>query len=151
MDNKFDQLLKETGLKIEIVKFDSSTRTASEAASQLGCSIAQIAKSIVFKTKENNSPLLVVASGINRINEKIFVKEGTEIEKADADFVKKQTGYVIGGVPPFGFGKEITTYIDQDLLKHQTVWAAAGTPNSVFKISTNDLLKLIKGKVIKVG
>ena len=142
---KVEEIVKELNLGIK--KFDQSTRTAAEAAAALGCEVAQIAKSLIFRD-ENDNPVLIIASGVNRVNEQNF---GKKIFKADADFVRSKTGYVIGGVPPFGFENKIETYIDKDLLKFEEVWAAAGTPNTVFKIKTEKLIEKSGAKVDTIG
>ena len=94
--------------------------------------MGQIAKSLIFKGKTSQKPILIITSGANRVNEK-KVKEyiGEKLGKADADFVREHTGFAIGGVPPVGHIKPITTYIDEDLMQYDEIWAAAGTPNSV--------------------
>ena len=131
-----------------VLKFSQTTRTAQEAAETIGCSIGQIAKSIVFKGKQTNKPYLVIASGANRVNEKIIEQEaGEPIEKADANFVKEATGFVIGGVAPIGHKEPIRTFIDEDLLQYPEIWASAGTPNTVFKLTPQELQKLTEGKV----
>jgi prolyl-tRNA editing enzyme YbaK/EbsC (Cys-tRNA(Pro) deacylase) len=124
---------------VQSIVFPNSTRTAAEAAARLGCAVAQIAKSIVFKT-DSGKPVLVIVSGINRVDEyKLAQLVNEKVSKADADFVRVQTGHVIGGVPPFGFPQKITTYIDQDLSKYDRIWASAGTVNSVFATSFSEL------------
>ncbi|MFA6518131.1 MAG: YbaK/EbsC family protein [Candidatus Shapirobacteria bacterium] len=144
---KFDEVLKNLGVKSEIVRFEKLTRTAVEAAEALGCEVAQIAKSLIFKTKGSDTPLLIITSGVNRVDEKVIAGLGYEIEKADADFVYEKTGYVIGGVPPFGFKSPIKTLFDKDLLKFDEVWAAAGENNAVFKIGTEELIKVTQAEV----
>src|SRR4030095_8621739 len=122
------------GTAFEVVRLPSSTRTAVEAATAIGCSVEQIAKSILFRTVKNKKPVLVIASGVNRVNEaRVADIVGEPIEKADAAYVREKTGFVIGGVPPIGHAESIQTIIDEDLLKLGELWAAAGTPNSVFK------------------
>jgi len=134
----------------QVFTFSKSTRTAIDAAATLKCDLAQIAKSIIFKSAENKA-VLVIASGINRVNEsKIEKILGTSISRADANFVKEQTSFTIGGVPPFGFPQMITTIIDEDLLKLPLIWAAAGTPNSVFSLSPQDLLRVTQAKVSSI-
>lgn len=143
--------LIELGLKNEVVELPESTRTAQEAADAIGCGVAQIAKSIIFKLKNFNEPILVVASGINRVNEKkIGQLLGEKIGKADADFVRTHTGFVIGGVPPFGHVREITTFIDEDLLQYTEIWAAAGHPKAVFQLTPVQLGEITKGQVVCV-
>ena len=125
-----------------IREFSKLTRTAKEAAGQIGCSVAQIAKSLIFKDKDGN-PVLVIASGVNRVGE-----NNLKLFKADADFVKEKTGFAIGGVPPWGHKNKIITYIDEDLKKYPEIWASAGKPNAVFKTSFEELVKKTKGEII---
>jgi len=143
--------LMELGHPNEVVKLTDSARTAQEAADALGCEVAQIAKSIIFKLKSTNQPLLVVASGINRINEKLVAQTlNDKLGKADADFVLESTGFVIGGVPPLGHKNSVLTLIDEDLFKYETLWAAAGHPKAVFQLSPDELEQMTKGRVIPV-
>jgi prolyl-tRNA editing enzyme YbaK/EbsC (Cys-tRNA(Pro) deacylase) len=144
--------LDEIGVICKVLELPSSTRTANDAASSIGCDISQIIKSLVFKTKNTEKPVLVLASGPNKVNEKqIEFHAGESIVKADADFVKKTTGFAIGGVPPIGHKNLIhLVYIDQDLMVFDEVWAAAGNPNAVFCIKSHDLLKATRGKVINI-
>lgn len=143
--------LSKHGLHFEVVEFPDSTRTAADAAKTIGCEVAQIVKSLVFRTKDTHKPLLVLASGINRVNEKLIEQEvGEKITKADADFIREITGFAIGGVPPLGHKTAIDTFIDEDLLKFETLWAAAGTPNAVFNLSSADVKNLTDGKIIAV-
>ncbi|MFZ2153441.1 MAG: YbaK/EbsC family protein [Microgenomates group bacterium] len=136
--------------KYKVIEFKELTRTVVEAASALGCEVAQIAKSIIFKTAENKA-ILVVASGINRIDEALIESElGEKIFKADADFVRGQTGYVIGGVPPWGHLNKIETYIDMDLDRFERIWAAAGKNNAVFELTFEELVKETGGRVMKI-
>lgn len=150
MNQYFINFLKSNNLDVKIHDFDEFTRTAQQAADVLGCSVSQIAKSLIFKSA-SGQPVLVVASGSNRVDEsKIASLLDEKIGKADANFVKNTTGYTIGGVPPFAFTNQIITFIDQDLLTFETIWAAAGTNNSVFALSPTDLVKLTLGKVTDV-
>lgn len=143
--------LSKHGLHFEVVEFSESTRTAADAAKTIGCTVAQIVKSLVFRTKETNKPLLVLASGVNRVNEELIEKYiGEKITKADADFIRDVTGFAIGGVPPMGHKTVIDTFVDEDLLKFETLWAAAGTPNAVFSLNSVDVINLTSGKVIAV-
>lgn len=148
---KVQNVLKELEFELDVVELSESTRTAQEAANAIGCTVSQIAKSIIFKGKASQKPILVVASGTNRINEKA-IKEliGEKLEKADADFVLEQTGFVIGGIPPISHKNPITTFIDEDLMQYDEIWAAAGTPNSVFKLTPTILTELTKAQIICV-
>ena len=147
---EFRRKAKSLGLKLEIVSLPQSTRTATEAAQAVGCQLGQIAKSIVFQSEKGN-PVLVIASGANRIDEEKLEKIlGEKIQKADADFVRQETGFVIGGVPPFGHKKKIITFIDKDLFNFSEIWAAAGDSFSVFKITADELAKITDARVIEV-
>lgn len=143
--------LQEAGIRARIKKLPQSTRTAVDAAKAVGCEVREIAKSLIFKTRHSNQPILVITSGANRVNEKaVGSMVGEEIEVADADFVRDQTGFAIGGVAPVGLIQEMPTYIDEDLLQGETIWAAAGTPYTVFQVTPEELLQITPGKVIAV-
>jgi len=148
---KFQEMLNEYGVELKVVEFDQSTRTAKEAADAVGCELGQIAKSIVFKSGKTNRPILVITSGVNRVNEnKITEYIGEPLKKPDATFIQERIGYVIGGVPPFGHKEPITPFIDQDLVQYEVIWGAAGTPNTVFPITPDQLINISKGKVVSV-
>ncbi len=124
-----------------------STRTAEDAANSIGCTIGQIAKSLVFREKQTDRPILVVASGANRVDvNKIQKATGLKLAKADADFVKDRAGFAIGGVPPVGHIEPLETFLDKDLQKYETIWAAAGTPFAVFQLKPADLEPLTHGQ-----
>jgi Cys-tRNA(Pro) deacylase len=143
--------LSKKGLEFKVIELSASTRTAQEAAETIGCEVAQIIKSLVFHAKTTNKPILVLASGINRVNEKAIEAEvGEKIGKADADFTREVTGFAIGGVPPIGHKQPIETFIDEDLLNFEELWAAAGTPNAVFNLHSKDVKNLTDGKVISI-
>lgn len=125
-----------------IVEFSASTRTSLEAANQLGCEVAQIAKSIVFRGLETGEPVLVIASGNHRIDEKkVATLIGEPVEKADAHFSREKTGFAIGGIPPYGHSTKIQTLFDESLFQYDIIWAAAGTPNSVFQTTSSELIE----------
>lgn len=148
---RVQNVLRELGYTNEVVELPDSTRTAQEAASAIECEIAQIAKSILFRLKKSERPLLVVASGVNRVNEKListYVED--ELGKADADFVRERTGFVIGGVAPVGHTGAIETIVDEDLFQYQTIWAAAGHPKAVFQLTPDELLKMTGGRVLPI-
>ena len=148
---KFQNLLNELGYAYSVIEHAESTRTAQEAADRAGCELGQIVKSLIFKGKDSGKPILILASGPNRVNEKqIGEYAGEAIGKADADFVRTTTGFAIGGVPPVGHAEAMDTYLDEDFLKYATIWAAAGTPNAIFELKTEDLQKMTNGKVVKV-
>jgi prolyl-tRNA editing enzyme YbaK/EbsC (Cys-tRNA(Pro) deacylase) len=148
---KVQDALSGQGFSFRVAELPASTRTAREAADAVGCRVEQIAKSLVFKGKQTGEPYLVIASGINRVDEKKFGKRvGEPIVKPDADYVRERTGFSIGGVPPVGHVKPIRTWIDEDLLTYDVIWAAAGTPNAVFELRSQDLQKLTNGEVVPV-
>ena len=143
--------LSRNGIDIKVVELPATTRTAEEAAKTIGCEVAQIGKSLIFKTKHTHKPILVLASGINRVNEKLIAKAiGEEIVKADADFTREVTGFAIGGIPPIGHQQKIETLIDEDLLQLKELWAAAGTPNAVFSFDSALIGSLTGGKIIAI-
>jgi prolyl-tRNA editing enzyme YbaK/EbsC (Cys-tRNA(Pro) deacylase) len=148
---KVQDSLKAKGLTCQVVEMKETTRTAAEAAQAVGCRVGQIVKSIIFKGKHSQMPILVVTSGANRVNEKTLSQHASEpIKKADAEFVREKTGFSIGGVPPLGHRFPLKIYIDQDLLQYTEIWAAAGTPHAVFKLSPEELKMITNGKVICV-
>ena len=145
------EALARFGLEAEIKEFDASTRTSADAAAAIGCQVAQIAKSVIFRAKGGNQPVLVIASGINRIDEKkLEAALGDRIGRADADFVRAGTGFAIGGVAPVGHTGPVRIFIDQDLDQYAEIWAAAGSPNAVFRLTPADLRRVTGGTVIAV-
>lgn len=145
-------LLTHKGHDFEVVTLAANTRTANNAAAQLGCDVAQIVKSIVFRTQVSNKPILVLTSGANQVNEKVvenFAKE--TIIKADAIFAKKVTGFPVQCIPPLGHKHEIETYIDWDLFKFNNLWASLDKKNTLFSLKSKDLKVLIDGKIIPVN
>jgi prolyl-tRNA editing enzyme YbaK/EbsC (Cys-tRNA(Pro) deacylase) len=134
------------GNAFSVVEFDQSTKTSAEAAATVGCAVGQIAKSIVLKTAKDEKSVLVIASGENRVDDKkVSALLGEKVKSADADFVITHSGFALGGVPPVGHTVEPIVLIDQDLKQYTEIWAAAGTPNAVFKLTWNDLLTLTNG------
>ncbi len=143
--------LHAAGVECSVVEMPATTRTAKEAATAIGCTVAQIAKSLVFRTARDHKPILVIASGTNRVNEsKLAEALGEPVELADADYVRQWTGFAIGGVPPIGHTTAIETLIDSDLLKFEVIWAAAGTPHAVFRLTPTQLTQITNGKVIPI-
>jgi prolyl-tRNA editing enzyme YbaK/EbsC (Cys-tRNA(Pro) deacylase) len=139
------------GPEFQVLEFEASTRTSEDAATAVGCTVAEIAKSLIFKSTEGRA-VLVVASGINRVDEKkVQMLLGQRISRADADFVRDRTGYAIGGVPPVGHASTPVVLIDRDLQRFAYVWAAGGTPNAVFRIAPADLIRLTQGRVADVA
>jgi len=144
-----DKLI-DLGFSNEVVELPDSTRTAKEAAETIGCKVEQIAKSIVFK-RVSGAPLLVIASGVNRIDEMQIEKTiGEAVHMADAEFVKNKTGFVIGGVAPVGHTQALDILIDEDLIKYDDIWAAAGHPKAVFHLTPDELIHLTEGTVMAI-
>jgi prolyl-tRNA editing enzyme YbaK/EbsC (Cys-tRNA(Pro) deacylase) len=140
------------GPSYQVLEFDASTRTAAEAAAAIGCAVAQIAKSLIFRAEPSGRAVLVIASGVNRVDErKVSDLIGESIARADADFVREKTGFAIGGVPPLGHAEPPLTLIDESLSAFETIWAAAGTPNAVFRLTPADLLRLTGGSKAAVA
>ncbi len=142
---------------LRVVEFEQTTRTSAEAAAAIGCTVAQIAKSLIFRTRPGDRPVLVVASGVNRVDEKAVparfaaVLDGAKLARADADFVRARTGFAIGGVPPVGHAEPPVVLIDRDLLNFDVIWAAAGTPNAVFQLTPAQLVAISGGTVGEVA
>jgi prolyl-tRNA editing enzyme YbaK/EbsC (Cys-tRNA(Pro) deacylase) len=141
--------LDQFGMKLEVQELSQSTRTAQEAADAVGCELGQIVKSLVFRSGQ--TPLLFLVSGKNQLNiQKAESNLGMKIQKADADFAREQTGYPIGGVPPVAHENPIDIFIDADLMAYEEIWAAAGTPNAVFRIKSKDLPRITNGRIFDV-
>jgi prolyl-tRNA editing enzyme YbaK/EbsC (Cys-tRNA(Pro) deacylase) len=139
--------LRAAGHPAEVTTFDQSTRSSAEAAQAIGCSVAEIAKSLVFRAKQSGRPVLVIASGDKRVDEKkLKALLGEKVGRADADFVREKTGYAIGGVPPLAHSTAPLVLLDETLWRFQRIWAAAGTPNAVFPLSPDDLPGLTGGE-----
>lgn len=145
------EALEKKGLRSEIKQFSGSTRTAQEAAAAIGCEVGEIIKSLLFRTKDTAQPILILVSGKNRVNEhaiEVFI--GEKIVKADANFTREITGYSIGGIPPLVNEKIQHVLIDEDLLNYQILWAAAGTPFTVFSLPAADIQKISHGSVVSI-
>lgn len=136
--------LDAAGVMARVVELPQSTRTAAEAAAAVECEVAQIVKSLMF-VDVNGEPVMVLTSGTNRVDEKRL-----GLTRAPAELVREKTGYAIGGVPPVGHSTPLKTFIDQDLLRFERIWAAAGTPNAVFELCAADLPRMTGGQVIRV-
>lgn len=149
--DRVQQALNEKGYELVVVELPASTRTAEEAARAVGCQVGQIAKSLIFEIDGRGRPALVIASGENRVDEEGMARyTGEPLRKASADFVREQTGFAIGGVPPIGHIQPIPTFIDEDLLQYDRIWAAAGTPRAVFRLTPQQLVSLTDGQVVAV-
>lgn len=148
---KVQDALRKMGNEFEILELPDSTRTSTEAAQAAGCEVGQIAKSLILKGGRSNKAYLVVTSGSNRVNEDTIRDiVGEKVKMADADFVKEETGFSIGGVPPLGHINKIKTYIDEDLTNYKEIWAAAGTPHAIFRLTPHELIKITKGDIVSV-
>jgi prolyl-tRNA editing enzyme YbaK/EbsC (Cys-tRNA(Pro) deacylase) len=129
----------------------ASTRTAEDAAAACGCAVAQIVKSLVFRGQESGRPYLMLVSGSNRLNEKsVGALLGEKLTRPDADYVREVTGFAIGGVPPLGHSAPMQVFMDEDLLRFETVWAAAGTPRAVFAVAPGALADAVGATIMKV-
>jgi prolyl-tRNA editing enzyme YbaK/EbsC (Cys-tRNA(Pro) deacylase) len=138
------------GPDYEVLEFEKSTRSAAEAAAAVGCDVAAIAKSLVFQLADG-SPVLVIASGANRVDEaRVADLLGQTLQRPDADFVRRHTGFSIGGVPPVGHPEPLPVVLDEDLMALPEIWAAAGTPNAVFRLTPAQLQALTGGQVARV-
>jgi prolyl-tRNA editing enzyme YbaK/EbsC (Cys-tRNA(Pro) deacylase) len=148
---RVQEALAQLGFEIRVTELPQTTRSAREAAQAVGCQVGQIAKSLVFSGKASGKAILVIASGANRVNEVALSAEaGEPVKMSNADEVRRQTGFAIGGVPPVGHTTPLPTYIDEDLLAFDEIWAAAGTPNAVFRLAPGDLVSMTAGRVIRI-
>jgi prolyl-tRNA editing enzyme YbaK/EbsC (Cys-tRNA(Pro) deacylase) len=139
------------GVASQVMELPASTRTAAEAAQAIGCRVEQIAKSLAFRGLSSDRPILAIVSGANRVDEERLgelIAEG--VAKADADYVRQRTGYSIGGVPPVGQLESLVCLIDEDLFQYDTIWAAAGTPRAVFRLTPAELQRITEGRVVSV-
>lgn len=144
---KVQDFLDQFDLDLEVKEFPAGTRTAQDAADAVGCEVGQIVKSLIFRSGQK--PLLFLVSGNNRLNvEKVSRDLNITIEKADAQFVREKSGYAIGGVPPVAHAEPMDIFIDKDLLAYDDIWAAAGTPHTVFRLHSSDLQRITTGIVI---
>jgi prolyl-tRNA editing enzyme YbaK/EbsC (Cys-tRNA(Pro) deacylase) len=140
------------GDRFQVLEFEASTRTAADAAAAIGCEVAQIAKSLIFRGANSSRAILIVASGVDRVDEKkATLAVGEPITRADADFVREATGFAIGGVPPVGHKTKPVVLIEESLMQLDEIWAAAGTPNAVFRLTPADLVELTGGRTVPVA
>jgi prolyl-tRNA editing enzyme YbaK/EbsC (Cys-tRNA(Pro) deacylase) len=147
--------LATAGTNCQVVELEASTRTAIEAAQAAGCEVGQIVKSLVFllaREGQPAAPILVLVSGPNRVHEKHLGRTlGGILERADADYVRDVSGFAIGGIPPLGHKTPMMTFMDEDLLQYDVVWAAAGTPNADFSVHPQELMRISSAKVVNVN
>ena len=143
--------LAERGTSPEFVELEATARSAKDAAAALGCRVEQIVKSLVFRGGDTGNPVLVLASGPNRVSEgRISTLLAEPIEKADAAFVREKAGFAIGGVPPVGHAEAPVTFLDEDLLAEDEVWAAAGHTHVVFGLGPEELQRITGARVVRV-
>ncbi len=149
---RVQQALETLGMSLSVVELPASTRTSAEAAQAVGCRVGQIAKSLVFRGAASDAAILVIASGANRVDErKLAALIGEAVVKAGAEFVRDATGFVIGGVPPVGHKQPLRTFIDQDLQQYDEIWAAAGTPHAVFRLTPAELQRMTGAPVVAIA
>jgi prolyl-tRNA editing enzyme YbaK/EbsC (Cys-tRNA(Pro) deacylase) len=147
---KVAQTLQQAGHAHAPIMLDGAARTAQEAADGLGVQLGQIAKSVIFRRKEDDAAVLVVTSGDRRVDEKKVSALVGKVGRADADFVKARTGFTIGGVSPVAHLNPSVTLLDQDLWRFEEIWAAAGHPHGVFRLAPEDLRHLTGAPVVDV-
>ena len=137
---RVQEALREAGLDATVLELPDSARTAEEAAAAVGTTVGSIVKSLVFSAA--GEPVLALVSGANRLDtEKLSALAGAPVGRADAEAVRAATGFAIGGIPPLGHATPLRTWCDRELLEHETVWAAAGTPHAVFAIAPAALVR----------
>ncbi len=148
---RVEEALAAAGGGHKVIALEQSARTSAQAASAVGCKVDQIAKSLVFRGADSQRAVLVIASGANRVDEvKVAALIAEPVGRADADFVRQRTGFAIGGVAPVAHAEPLTILIDEDLMRWPEIWAAAGHPNTVFKLTPDDLVRLTGGRVAPV-
>lgn len=140
------------GLGERVVELAATARTAAEAAAALGCEVGQIAKSLVFRLRQSGRPVLVIACGSNRVDQaRVAELLGEPLDRPDAEFVREQTGFAIGGIPPLGHARPLLTIVDEDLLRYPRIWAAAGHPSAVFPLTPQELVGVTGGRVARTA
>jgi prolyl-tRNA editing enzyme YbaK/EbsC (Cys-tRNA(Pro) deacylase) len=149
--DRFRAAVVDTGIDVEVTRYPEGTKTAEDAARAIGCDVAQIVKSLVFLVEPDGGAVLALTSGANRVDlDKLAAHVGANVRRANADEVRAATGFAIGGTPPFGHPQRVRTIVDPLLTTFDTVWAAAGTPDSVFPLAPPDLLRATSGEVADV-
>ena len=146
------EALDQFGISLSVVELPDSTRTAKEAADAIGCEVGQIVKSLVFRRMDSDRPVLILVRGDHKVEVDRVVEHLQErIEIADADYVRQETGYSIGGVPPVGHQQRLESYIDEALFDFEEIWAAAGTPHAVFRLTPGQLQLVTQGEILRVA
>ena len=149
---RVEATLRSLGFHNEVVQLTQTARTAEEAAAAISCSVGQIVKSLVFKITASNESVLILASGANRVDEQRLADQlGAPVLRANAAFVRERTGYAIGGVAPVGHLLPSRVFIDRDLLQYTELWAAAGHPHAVFRLTPQELLQMTAGQVADIA
>jgi prolyl-tRNA editing enzyme YbaK/EbsC (Cys-tRNA(Pro) deacylase) len=149
---KVQDALRAAGFANEVVELPDSARTAAEAAAAVGCEVGQIVKSLLFRATATGRAVLVAASGSHRVDEaKVAAIVGEPIGRATPEFVREQTGFAIGGVPPIGHAQPVVAVVDEALRAYERIWAAAGHPHAVFALTPDELVRMTGGKVAQVA
>lgn len=144
--------LDDAGVAADIVELPGAARTAKAAAQFLGCEVGQIANSLVFSAQASQRPILVMSSGARRVDvARLATFVGEPVAKADADFVRAQTGFVIGGVAPVGHASQCRAFVDVALRGVGDIWAAAGHPHTVFRLTFDELVRITGGHTVDVA
>lgn len=144
--------LAAAGVRTEVQELAASARTAREAADAVGCDVGQIVKSLILKGETSGELFLVLTSGRNRVCvDKVRVLVGEPVGMADASSVREKTGFAIGGVPPLAHREPVRAFVDEDLLGYADIWAAAGSPNSLFRLTPDELLRITGGTAARIG
>ena len=135
-----------------VLELAVAVKTAAAAAEAVGCTPAQIVKSLVFQRATSGTPVLVVASGANRVSEaKLEALLGEPVKMGPPKFVREVTGFAIGGIPPVGHAQKLDTIVDAHLMTFDGLWAAAGHPNSLFALTPDELVRMTGGRVAEVA
>ncbi|WP_267243974.1 YbaK/EbsC family protein [Streptomyces sp. PR69] len=147
---RFAAALRELNLVVEVRRFPDATRTAAQAAAAIGCTVGEIVKSLIFEA--DGAPVLVLMDGASRVDVELVRRElgADSVRRAGAELVREATGYAIGGVPPFGHRTRTRVLADRRLLDHEVVWAAAGTPHTVFPLDPKTLIAHAGGTLVDV-
>jgi prolyl-tRNA editing enzyme YbaK/EbsC (Cys-tRNA(Pro) deacylase) len=154
VSNAIDRFLESArvlGHPVEVRRFPQGTKTAEDAARAIGCEVGQIVKSLVFVA--DGRPILALTSGANRADEAQLAElaGASEVRRASPEEARAATGFAVGGTPPFGHPERLPTYLDRDLLAFEEVWAACGTPDSVFGTTPGELQRTALAQVADLG
>ena len=149
---RVQRALEASGIGFEIKILADAVRTARLAADALGCEVGQIANSLIFRDRSNDTAVLVMCAGDRRVDmQKVKRESGIELGRADAEFVRQATGFAIGGVPPVAHAEPLRCLLDQSLRRYAEIWAAAGTPESVFRMSPAQLQQITAGDWLELA